>query len=248
MAYLRHRRVRIQPNGAEKLPAAHGAGQLTFHGAHAALVNTKAFAAYLAPLKRTRWFVYAKLAGEPLKGSTQNGEGRFEARPVCRSGMRASASRGRLRHQGGPGVKPGKRRTNAASRVLGVGHPLFDIALDDAQDVSARFARVEALSNPLLIVSVEDEVTGTGTLIHRLIFGVIEKETKIEILRDWELLQALNALTPRSSLGERTVSRDAESMLERLKQAFDTDLSTHASTLRRPVSWTEMLFLPSKGG
>jgi hypothetical protein len=44
----------------EKLVAAHAAGQLTFHGAHAALVNTKAFAAYLAPLRRTRWFVYAK--------------------------------------------------------------------------------------------------------------------------------------------------------------------------------------------
>src|SRR6186713_889715 len=35
----------------EKLMAAHAAGQLTFHRAHAALVNTKAFAAYLAPLK-----------------------------------------------------------------------------------------------------------------------------------------------------------------------------------------------------
>jgi len=38
---------------------------LTFHGAHAALVNTKAFAAYLAPLKKTRWYVYAK---RPLAG------------------------------------------------------------------------------------------------------------------------------------------------------------------------------------
>jgi len=44
----------------EKLVAAHTAGQLTFHGAHAALVDTKAFVAYLTPLKRTRWFVYAK--------------------------------------------------------------------------------------------------------------------------------------------------------------------------------------------
>jgi hypothetical protein len=39
----------------EKLVAAHAASQLTFHGAHAARVNTKAFAAYLAPLKRMRW-------------------------------------------------------------------------------------------------------------------------------------------------------------------------------------------------
>jgi Putative transposase/Transposase zinc-binding domain len=44
----------------EKLVAAHAAGRLTFHGAHAALVDAKAFAAHLAPLKTTRWFVYAK--------------------------------------------------------------------------------------------------------------------------------------------------------------------------------------------
>jgi hypothetical protein len=35
-------------------------GSVDVHGAHAALVDAKAFAAYLAPLKRTRWFVYAK--------------------------------------------------------------------------------------------------------------------------------------------------------------------------------------------
>ena len=50
----------------EKLVAAHATGQLTFHGAHAALVNTQAFAAYLAPLKRTRWYVYAKRPPELL--------------------------------------------------------------------------------------------------------------------------------------------------------------------------------------
>jgi hypothetical protein len=49
----------------EKLVAAHAAGQLTFHGAHAALVNPQAFAAYLAPLKRRRWYVYTK---RPLAG------------------------------------------------------------------------------------------------------------------------------------------------------------------------------------
>src|SRR6201981_217167 len=44
----------------EKLLAAHAAGQLMFYGAHAALVDAKAFAAYLAPLRRLNWFVYAK--------------------------------------------------------------------------------------------------------------------------------------------------------------------------------------------
>ena len=44
----------------EKLSTAHKAGKLTFHGGHAHLVGAKAFAAFLQPLKRTRWFVHAK--------------------------------------------------------------------------------------------------------------------------------------------------------------------------------------------
>jgi len=44
----------------EKLAAAHKAGKLNFFGEHAHLADDKAFAAFLAPLKRTRWFVYSK--------------------------------------------------------------------------------------------------------------------------------------------------------------------------------------------
>jgi hypothetical protein len=44
----------------EKLVAAHEAGRLTFFGDHSALSGAEAFAAYLAPLRRTKWFVYAK--------------------------------------------------------------------------------------------------------------------------------------------------------------------------------------------
>ena len=49
----------------EKLGTAHAAGQLMFHGAHAALVDAKAFAAYLAPLKKRRWYVHTQ---RPLAG------------------------------------------------------------------------------------------------------------------------------------------------------------------------------------
>lgn len=44
----------------ERLVAAHRDGQLTFFGAHTALADPKAFAAFLRPLKTARWFVYAK--------------------------------------------------------------------------------------------------------------------------------------------------------------------------------------------
>lgn len=44
----------------EKLMAAYGAGRLKFFGDHAPLADTQAFAAHLAPLRRSEWVVYAK--------------------------------------------------------------------------------------------------------------------------------------------------------------------------------------------
>jgi hypothetical protein len=44
----------------EKLMAAHQAGALNFFGTHAPLAERKAFAAYLAPLRRIEWVVYSK--------------------------------------------------------------------------------------------------------------------------------------------------------------------------------------------
>jgi len=44
----------------QMLIAAHEAGQLQFFGAHAALADTNAFAAFLVPLRRSEWVVYSK--------------------------------------------------------------------------------------------------------------------------------------------------------------------------------------------
>jgi hypothetical protein len=43
-----------------KLLATHRAGQLQFFGDHAKLADARAFAAYLAPLRKTEWVVYSK--------------------------------------------------------------------------------------------------------------------------------------------------------------------------------------------
>jgi hypothetical protein len=44
----------------DKLADAHAAGRLQFLGDHADLGNKRAFAAFLAPLRKKNWFVYAK--------------------------------------------------------------------------------------------------------------------------------------------------------------------------------------------
>ena len=52
----------------ERLVAAHAAGKLKFFGAHAHLAAAERFARFLAPLRKKRWFVYAK---EPFAGPRQ---------------------------------------------------------------------------------------------------------------------------------------------------------------------------------
>ena len=44
----------------EKLAAAHQAGRLSFFGAHLYLADAQCFTAYLAPLRKAEWVVYAK--------------------------------------------------------------------------------------------------------------------------------------------------------------------------------------------
>jgi hypothetical protein len=44
----------------EKLLAAHAAGKLKFFGDFGSLADPQAFAVFLAPLRKTRWFVYSK--------------------------------------------------------------------------------------------------------------------------------------------------------------------------------------------
>lgn len=96
------------------------------------------------------------------------------------------------------------------------------------------------------IVAVEDEVTGTGSLVHRLIFGVTDIDGRPAPMRDWELLGRLNDV-PLKDVSEGpayvTPAECAEAA-DRLRNAFESRLAEHAPTLRRPVCWPEMLLVP----
>ena len=141
----------------------------------------------------------------------------------------------------------GLRGTNAASRVLGVGHVLFDIALDEARSLPVRVAALEGIAVPVLVLSVEDEVTGTGALVHRLIFGVADGGGGPAPMRDWELLRWLNGITFKDSAiePERSMSgAECTAVAARLRRAFESGLANHAPAFRQPSSWPEMLFIP----
>jgi len=57
-------------------------------------------------------------------------------------------------------------------------------------------------------------------------------------------LQVLNINLPKTSPGSTAADVKAGPTVERLKKAFDADLSSHAPTFNRPVSWSEMLLIP----
>lgn len=139
------------------------------------------------------------------------------------------------------------RGVNAASRVLGVGHTLFDVALGEARNLPVRVAALDGLDAPLLIVAVEDEVTGTGSLVHRLIFGVTDVDGRPTPMRDWELLGRLNnvPLKDFSDGPAHVTPAECAAASDRLQNAFESRLAEHAPTLHRPVCWPEMLFVPA---
>ena len=142
----------------------------------------------------------------------------------------------------------GLRGRNAASRVLGIGHTLFDIAVDEARNLSARFAGLEGIPAPILVLSVEDEVTGTGSLVNRLIFGVADVDGRPTPMRDWELLRLLNDMPIKGATtapSRSMTTAECVAVVDRLKSGFESGLSDLAPSLRRPVCWPEMLFLPA---
>ena len=143
------------------------------------------------------------------------------------------------------------RGRNAATRVLGVGHILFDIAVDEARNLSVMFARLEGIPAPILVLSVEDEVTGTGSLANRLIFGVTDVDGRPTPMRDWELLRLLNEVPTKgaATASERSMTTaECVAVVDRLRSAFESGLSNYAPSLHRPVCWPEMLFLPAGSG
>ena len=133
----------------------------------------------------------------------------------------------------------------APSRVVGVGHRLFDRALREAETLPASVALGIRLEGPLLIVAIEDEVTGTGAQVGRVVIGLYDLAEGVTVLRDWELLKLLNGVG--AGDGDRTaVNPLGSDDLDRLMHHAEGKLREHAPMMTRPRAWPEMLLLPSR--
>jgi hypothetical protein len=83
---------------------------------------------------------------------------------------------------------------------------------------------MKGLEKPLLIVSVEDEITGTDATVHRIILGFEAASDcgGLSCMRDWGLLVRLNELQiPSSPVAEPTTRELTETyrLINELSQA-----------------------------
>ena len=136
------------------------------------------------------------------------------------------------------------------ARLLGVGHRLFDKVLGQALNLPGTLARFSRLDQPLLIVSVEDEVTGQGHSITRLVAGASKSnDGTIVVLRDWELLKVLNNLVrvdvPSEVDSNAAALQKSES---ELLGAIERRLPGLAEMMTKPKARSVAMFLPEKAG
>lgn len=96
---------------------------------------------------------------------------------------------------------------NAAERIIGVGHKVFDKALRTAAECSVSTAWSRDLEHPLVVFQVYDRVTDQSGRMRQAVIGVERTETSRlgdgwAVLRDWELLDRLNAVKAREKVQE----------------------------------------------
>jgi hypothetical protein len=82
-----------------------------------------------------------------------------------------------------------------AGDLMGVGHPLMEKALQQASRLHGVFCVVDGLPAPLQVIAVSNRVTGTGGASRRLVFGITGRPGNFTLLKDWQVLRAVNECT-----------------------------------------------------
>ena len=130
-------------------------------------------------------------------------------------------------------------------RLVGVGHPLLDRAISESMNQQVFLARARGIQGPLLVAQVEDEITGTGATVHRVVVGIEGLGNAAIILRDWELLVRLNDLGPiDDATGAPTTNEIAE--LEKLMRQLKTEHVISGLSFRRPKLRQILACLPQR--
>jgi hypothetical protein len=116
------------------------------------------------------------------------------------------------------------RGRDAAERVIGVGHKLFDKALRIAAELPVSKAWSRDLQQPLVVFQVYDQVTDQSGRMRQAVIAVERTDASGKdawmILRDWELLNRLNGVRLRDKPKDEPVS-EADALRDLLDAAHE---------------------------
>lgn len=79
---------------------------------------------------------------------------------------------------------------DAALRVVGIGHKVFDQAISQANCFDASFTSIAGLDETTAIFAIYDRVTSQDGNIRQIVVGVTSE--KRELLKDWQVIDLLN--------------------------------------------------------
>lgn len=132
-------------------------------------------------------------------------------------------------------------------RLLGVGHPLLDHALEEAARRPALIGRIRGLERAILLAAVEDEVTGTGGSVHRIVVGLQRSGSAGQTcLADWKVLVQLNKCRLKDN-GAAPLSTMEVAETRALFEILPDAISTLGLPFRRPKAIPLMSLLPEPG-
>ena len=76
--------------------------------------------------------------------------------------------------------------------LMGVGHPLLEKALYQAERLPGTVCAASGLTEPLIVLNLSSRVTDVSALSQRLIVGITGAVGDFRLLRDWEVLRLIN--------------------------------------------------------
>jgi superfamily II DNA or RNA helicase len=104
-----------------------------------------------------------------------------------------------------PGIKPRyedahfvRRPSNAKKgTILGIGSRLFDAALEQACKLTESYALSTPADNSdlMFVFRTYDRITGNPAQPKSIVLGVVQERDALRLLKDWQVMQRLNALT-----------------------------------------------------
>lgn len=110
------------------------------------------------------------------------------------------------------------RGKDAALRIVGVGHKVFDQAILQAADFDACFTSVSGLTEAVSVFKIYDRITSQDGNIRQIIVGVAAGRE--ELLQDWQLIDVMNNILKNKKLEANSPAEyEKEKLLRFIEEA-----------------------------